>query len=352
VTDLQFDLLQAFVMAAIVIGALQGAVPVLVWVERRGGALIQDRLGPNRVGWFGVLQPFADALKFFFKEDIIPANADKFLYVLAPALGFLPALSTFCVIPFGPSFDVPFLGVSRTVHLQVAHGLDAGVLVLLGLVGMGVYGIVLAGWSSNNKYSLMGGIRSSAQIISYELAMALAIVAAVIPASSLKLEEVVAWQGAHPWLILTQPIGFVVFFIAAFAETNRLPFDLPEAEAELVAGYHTEYSSMKFALFFMSEYANMVTSCAMTTTLFLGGWTLPFVNIGKLAMERPWIGVPLGLAVFLGKLAFLLWIFIWVRWTLPRYRYDQLMRLGWKVLLPFAALNLLWAAFATAMRWF
>ncbi len=342
---ISFEILQGLIKAALVVAILPGCVPILVWVERRGSAMIQDRVGPNRVGPFGLLQPLADAVKFFFKEDIIPAQADRLLYILAPALTLMPALTTFAVIPFGPTFDVQILGVTRRITMQVAD-VDAGVLVLLGLVATGVYGIVLAGWSSNNKYSLMGGIRSSAQIISYELAMGLAIIAALIPVSSLRLPAVVDYQREHLWLVLTQPLGFLVFYIASYAETNRLPFDMPEAEAELVAGYHTEYSSMKFALFFMAEYANMVTSSALVVTLFFGGWSLPFIHLEGIP------GAILGLTAFAAKTAFFLWVFVWIRWTLPRYRYDQLMRLGWKVLVPLAALNLLWSATGVVMGWF
>jgi NADH-quinone oxidoreductase subunit H len=329
------ELVATVVKALVVVGVLQGAVPILVWVERRGSALIQDRLGPNRVGPFGLLQAMADAVKFIMKEDIIPASADKLLYVLAPALTLLPALTTFSVVPFGPPLHFTWQGREVVIPMQVAN-VDAGVLVLLALVATGVYGIVIAGWASNNKYSLMGGIRSSAQIISYELAMGLAIVGVILPVGSLRLEKVVLYQQSHIWNVVPQILGFIAFFIAAFAETNRLPFDMPEAEAELVAGYHTEYSSMKFALFFMAEYANMVTSSALATTLYFGGWSIPFVD---LSAGTP-VHVLLGIGSFVTKVAFFLWFFVWVRWTLPRYRYDQLMRLGWKILLPIALVNL------------
>jgi len=339
-----FDLTIGAIKAAIIVGVLQGCVPILVWVERRGSALIQDRLGPNRVGPFGLLQPMADALKFIFKEDIIPSSADKFLYVLAPVMTLLPALTTFCVIPWGPGIDVTFRGVAHHVSFQVAD-VDIGVLVILALVATGVYGIVVAGWSSNNKYSMMGGLRSSAQIISYELAMGLAIIGVILPVASLRLPAVVEYQRHHLWFVFTQPVGFLTFLIAGFAETNRLPFDMPEADSELVAGYHTEYSSMKFALFFMAEYANMVTSSALAVTLYFGGWSVPFVEASGIP------GAILGIGAFAFKVAFFLWLFVWVRWTLPRYRYDQLMRLGWKVLVPLAALNLLWSSTATLMGW-
>ena len=314
-------------------------VPILQFVERRGAALIQDRVGPNRVGPFGILQPVADALKFFFKEDIIPANADKALYVLAPAIAVFSALTTFAVIPYGATLPV----AGREVPL-IGADVGIGVLYVFALTSLSVYGIVLAGWSSNNKFSLMGGIRSGAQIISYELAMTTAAAGVILAASSFRLTEIAAmqagtWLGFLPrWNVLTQPVGFLIFFVAAFAETNRLPFDLPEAEAELVAGYHTEYSSMKFAMFFLAEYVNIVVASALTVTLYFGGWTLPGFEPNGVA------GALLSILVFSLKTAFFVWIFIWVRWTLPRFRYDQLMRLGWKALLPLALLNLLWAA--------
>ena len=318
---------------------LLAIVPILQLVERRGAALIQDRVGPNRVGPFGLLQPAADAIKFFFKEDIVPANADRFLYILAPAIAVFSALTTFAVIPYGAT--VPVNG--REVPL-IGADVGIGILYVFALTSLSVYGIVLAGWSSNNKFSLMGGIRSSAQIISYELAMTTAGAGVILVASSFRLTEIVAmqaetWLGFLPrWNVLTQPLGFLIFFVAAFAETNRLPFDLAEAEAELVAGYHTEYSSMKFAMFFLAEYVNMVVASALLVTLYFGGWSFPGFE------PQGVVGAILSVLIFSAKTTFFVWIFIWVRWTLPRFRYDQLMRLGWKALLPLALLNLFWAA--------
>lgn len=314
-------------------------VPILQLVERRGAALIQDRVGPNRVGPFGLLQPAADAIKFFLKEDIVPTNADRFLYVLAPAIAVFSALTTFAVIPYGGT--LPLNG--REVPL-IGADVGIGVLYVFALTSLSVYGIVLAGWSSNNKFSLMGGIRSSAQIISYELAMTTAAAGVILAASSFRLTEIVgmqagSWLGFVPrWNVFLQPVGFLIFFVAAFAETNRLPFDLAEAEAELVAGYHTEYSSMKFAMFFLAEYVNMMVASALTVTLYFGGWTLPGFEPSGV------VGAILSVLIFSVKTALFVWIFIWVRWTLPRFRYDQLMRLGWKVLLPLALMNLFWAA--------
>jgi NADH-quinone oxidoreductase subunit H len=327
--------------------ALLTAAGLLSWVERRGAGLIQDRPGPNRVGPFGLLQPLADALKFFFKEDIIPSNADRLLYILAPAIALFSALTTFAVIPYGATLPV----AGREVPL-VGASVSIGVLYIFALTSLSVYGIVLAGWSSNNKFSLMGGLRSGAQIISYELAMTTAAAGVILSAGSFDLAKIVSAQngtyfGFLPrWNIFPQIVGFLVFFISTFAETNRVPFDLPEAEAELVAGYHTEYSSsMKFAMFFMAEYVNMTVASALTVTLYLGGWGLPGFH------PQGVLGGILSIVIFTAKTAFLLWVFVWVRWTLPRFRYDQLMRIGWKGLLPLALVNLLWVAALVTMRW-
>ena len=319
--------------------AVLSFVPLITWVERRGAGFIQDRPGPNRVGPLGLIQPVADGLKLFFKEDVIVHEADRFLYILAPGIALFTAAITFAVIPYGPELTV----AGRSIRL-VGADVSIGVLYVFAVASLSVYGIVLAGWASNNKFSLMGGIRSSAQIISYELGMTTAAAGVLLAAGSFQLTDVVAmqqgtWLGFIPkWNAIPQFLGFVVFFTASFAETNRTPFDLPEAEAELVAGYHTEYSSMKFAMFYMAEYANIIVSSALTTTLYLGGWSLPGYSPQGL------LGVLVSIAVFLGKTMVLVWIFIWVRWTLPRFRFDQLLRLGWKVALPAALANLLWAA--------
>ncbi|HPW56870.1 MAG: NADH-quinone oxidoreductase subunit NuoH [Thermoanaerobaculaceae bacterium] len=320
------------------------AVPVMVWVERRGAAFIQDRLGPNRVGPWGIIQPIADSVKLLFKEDLTPAGVNRWLYFLAPMISVFIAMLTFIVVPFGDGCGVTILG-QPLGSLMVASELEVGVLYLLAISSLGVYGIVLAGWSSNNKYSLLGGLRASAQLISYELSMALAVLGVILATGSLRLDEVVAAQSGKLWNAVPQFLGFVVFVVAAFAETNRLPFDLAEAETELVAGYHVEYSSMKFAAFMMSEYMNMVTVSALLVTLFLGGSTLPGVHL------EGWLGLVVSLAVFLGKVAFFMWLFVWVRWSLPRFRYDQLMRLGWKGLLPLATVNLVLVAVGVARGW-
>ena len=335
------DVVATLAKMAVWLVVLLSVTPVMVWVERRGSALIQHRSGPNRVGPLGLLQSLADAVKFFLKEDIVPWEADRFLYWLAPLLALIPALTTFLVIPFGPPVEVN----GHTVPLLVAD-VDTGVLLLLALASLGVYSLVMAGYSSNNKYSLLGSIRASAQMISYELALTLAVVAVLMPVESFRLDEVVAyqqgtWLGFIPrWNVFSQFVGFLVFLVASFAETNRLPFDLPEAESELVAGYHTEYSSMKFALFFMGEYMSMATLSALAATLYFGGWHLP-----GLSFAGPWFLVAaLGMAILVAKIALILLFFVWVRWTFPRFRFDQLMRLGWKVLLPLAVANLIYVA--------
>jgi NADH-quinone oxidoreductase subunit H len=329
------------------LGVLLGAAGLLSWVERRGAALIQDRPGPNRVGPLGLLQPLADAIKFFFKEDIIPSSSDKVLYVLAPAIALFSALTTFAVIPYGASLPV----AGRAVPL-IGADVSIGVLYVFALTSLSVYGIVLAGWSSNSKFSLMGALRSSAQIISYELAMTTAAAGVILTAGSLRLTDIVAaqtgtWLGFIPrWNVFPQLVGFIVFFIATFAETNRLPFDLAETEQELVAGFHTEYSSsMKFAMFFMAEYVNMTVAASLTVTLFFGGWSLPGFH------PQGVLGAILSILIFAVKTAFFVWVFVWVRWTLPRFRYDQLMRLGWKALLPLALLNLLWVGGLVTLGW-
>jgi len=282
-------------------------------------------LGPNRVGPFGLLQPIADAIKLLFKEDITPNEADKFIYYLAPGLAIFTAIIALGVIPFGP--DIHIFG--RTVGLYIAD-INIGLLYVLAISSMSVYGIVFAGWSSNSKYSLLGGLRSSAQMISYELSMGLALIGLIMMSKTLSLKSIVDAQVNCPFII-PQFIGFIIFFICMLAETNRAPFDLPEAETELVAGFHTEYSSMKFAMFFMAEYANMVTMSSFITTLFLGGWRWPIVNPGVLV----------GILQFFVKIFIFLFIYIWIRATLPRFRYDQLMKFGWKYLLPLGVLNVM-----------
>lgn len=321
------------VKVLVVFAATMLGVLVMIYAERRVSAFMQDRVGPNRVGPKGVLQPIADGIKFLMKEDLVPERVDKPIFILAPAILLIPALMTFAVIPFGSSINL----FGREIALQVAD-VNVGILYVLALTSISVYGIVLAGWSSNNKYSLLGGLRSSAQLISYELAMGLAVVSIILLAGSLRLNDIITdQQGSFfSWNIFRQPLAFLIFLIAVYAETNRLPFDLSEAEQELVGGYHTEYSSMKFAMFFMAEYANMITAAALTVTLFFGGWDVPLLDEGSLGL----FGTLLSVLSFILKMSFFLFLFIWVRWTFPRFRYDQLMRLGWKVMLPLALFNI------------
>lgn len=344
---------------------LINVTPIMLWLERRAPAFMQDRLGPNRLGPLGLFQAIADVLKFIFKEDVNPAGVDRALFMLAPTIGFVSSLLTYLVIPFGPEVEI---GGYR--FPLVVIDTDNGMLLFLALASLSVYGLVLAGYSSNNKWSMMGGIRASAQMISYELALVLSVVATLIPSGSLNLSRVVEHQIDHvligflpAWNIFTQPLGFLVFLVAAFAETNRMPFDLPEAESELVAGYHTEYGGLRMALFYMAEYQSMAILSALAATLFFGGWAIPFVD---LAAVGAWLaGLPvlsgflspglatalLGFTVLMIKTYTMLFFFIWVRWTFPRFRYDQLMRLGWKILLPIALVNfVVIAALAVAGR--
>lgn len=343
-----FPIVVLFAGATVAFGAVMGIVAYTVLAERKVLGWLQGRIGPNRVGPWGILQPFGDLLKFIFKEDIAPDKSTKFVYYLAPIVAVTAALIPMCVYPFGPpitTVDWSFLpfglgeGVKR-LPLVLAQ-IDVGVLFVLGVTSVGVYGIALAGWSSNSKYSLMGGLRSSAQMISYELAMGASVLGVVMLAGSLNLNDIIYAQMGSPWYsrwyIVPQFIGFMVFLISAFAETNRVPFDLPEAETELVAGFHTEYSALKFALFFMAEYVNMFTVSVMCVTLFLGGWYVPglthIVPMGSI----PYALISVG-AFFLKIFAFL-FLYIWIRGTLPRFRFDQLMNFGWKFLLPVAIAN-------------
>jgi NADH-quinone oxidoreductase subunit H len=343
-----------FVVFLLAIAAAFAGVMVIVaytvLAERKLLGWIQGRIGPNRVGPWGIFQPFADLLKFIFKEDLVPDKSTKFVYYLAPIVALTCALMPMVVYPFGPAIttiDWSFLpwGLDKGIHalpLTIAQ-IDVGVLFVLGITSVGVYGIALAGWSSNSKYSLMGGLRSSAQMISYELAMGAAVLGPVLLAGTLDLNGIIAAQMHSPlymrWFIIPQFVAFVVFLIAAFAETNRVPFDLPEAETELVAGFHTEYSALKFALFFMAEYVNMFTVSVMVTVLFLGGWYIPGLShlfaVGSVAYA---IASVIGFVI---KICIFLFFYIWVRGTLPRFRFDQLMNFGWKFLLPIALLNVI-----------
>jgi NADH-quinone oxidoreductase subunit H len=341
-----FLLLVTLVKVAVILLVLLTAIAYITWLERKVVAHIQSRWGPYRVGPHGLLQPMADGIKFLFKEDIMPLEADRLIYLLAPFLAFTLAFLSFAVVPFGGSFKVG----SHTIFLQITN-LDVGLLFIFAVTSLGVYSIALAGWSSNSKYPLFGGLRSSAQMISYELSLGLAVIGVIMFSGTLDLRGIVTAQmgtwhlhGAVTfiphWNIFVQPIGFLVYFTAAVAETNRVPFDLPEGETELVAGFHTEYSSLKFAMFFMSEYANMITVSCIATLLFFGGWSGP-----SLGMTSPVLLALLSVFWFALKVFLFLFFYIWMRGTLPRFRYDQLMAFGWKVLLPIGFLNILVTGF-------
>jgi NADH-quinone oxidoreductase subunit H len=329
------------VLIFVIFNLLVLSAAFMVWMERKVCAYIQDRPGPNRVGPEGLLQPFADVIKLLFKEDLKPAAADTLVFLIAPVISTATAFAAFSVVPFGTETTL-FGLLSEPLRLEVTD-VNVAVLVVFAIASMGIYGIVLAGWSSNSKYSLLGGLRSAAQMISYELSYGLALAAVVMLAGSLSLREIVTNQAGYwfyvipKWYVFLQPIGFIIFMTAGVAETNRAPFDFPEAEQELVAGYHTEYSSMSFALFFLAEYINMVTVSAVATSLYLGGWLGPILP--------DWMGW----IWFLVKVFLLLFFYVWMRWTLPRYRYDQLMEFGWKILLPVAVVNLI--ATAAVVIW-
>jgi len=316
----------------VVFTVIMVGVALLTLAERRICAWMQDRLGPNRVGPQGLLQPAADGLKNLVKEETLPAQADRVLFMLAPTMSFVPALLTFAVIPFATPLPTRWGDVD-----MVVADLPVGFLYILAFGSLGVYGIVLAGWSSNNKYSLLGGLRATAQMISYEIAMGLSTVAVLLIAGNVTLTDVIAKQSQSlfTWNVFPLSLAYFIFLVAAFAETNRLPFDLPEAEGELIAGYHTEYSAMKFSMFYIAEYSNMVTASALMTTLFFGGWDIPFTTWDN---TPPWTTLKTlaTLTMFSAKVVLFLFLYIWVRWTLPRFRYDQLMALGWKVMLPLA----------------
>jgi len=315
-------------------------VPIMIQVERKVSAWLQYRIGPNRVGPWGLLQPIADALKMLAKEDVVPYHVNKWLYILAPTLMVFPAFFVAGVIPIG------ILTISGTdVLVQIGHT-NIGLLYVLAISSLTVYSITLGSWASNNKYSLLGGMRSCAQMISYELPMGLSLLGVIIIVGSLRLEDIVNFQANSVWGILWQPLGFLIFITTAYAETNRLPFDLTEAEAELVGGYHTEYSSLKFGMFYLGEYCNMLTASMMTTCLFLGGWSVPFLS--SLHLD-PLVQQIIQLCAFLFKVAFLMFLFVWVRWTLPRFRYDQLMNFGWKKLIPLALANVVVTAVVMAL---
>jgi NADH-quinone oxidoreductase subunit H len=329
-----YDFLIVMIKIVVVFGGVMGALAYLTWIERKVMARVQMRPGPTRVGPFGLLQPIADGLKFLFKEDVIPTGANRFLYIAAPIVSLVPALLSFAVIPFGPWLQVTDLSV--------------GLLFIFAVTSLGVYGIALGGWASNSKYPLMGAMRSSAQMISYELSLTLSVVGVLMIANTLSLGQLVSsqqntWLGFIPrWNIFLQPVAFAVYVVSAIAETNRLPFDLAESEQELVAGWHTEYSSLKFAMFMLAEYANMVTVSALATIMFLGGWSGPMFG-------PVWLQAVLPTIWFVLKIFAFIFFYVLLRSTIPRFRYDQLMNFGWKVLLPLSLANILVTSFVVAV---
>ncbi|HRG32555.1 MAG: NADH-quinone oxidoreductase subunit NuoH [Saprospiraceae bacterium] len=319
------------IFIAVVFGLSLFIAMYSTYAERKVAAFLQDRLGPNRAGPFGLLQPLADGVKLFFKEEFIPLKADKWLFLMGPGFFMLTALMTSVVIPFGPDITID----GQTYALQ-GTDLNVGLLYIFGVVSLGVYGILIGGWASNNKFSLLGAIRAASQNISYELAMGLSIIALVMTSSSLSLRSIVDQQAGWHWNVLYQPLGFLIFIICAFAETNRAPFDLPECETELVGGYHTEFSSMKLGFYLFAEYTNMFISSAILATLYFGGYHFPFESHFDPGILKTLLSV----AVLFGKIFFFIFLFMWIRWTLPRFRYDQLMNLGWKALIPLAVINI------------
>ena len=326
-------ILYKFILASVILLISLFVAMYATLLERKIAGFFQDRLGPNRAGVFGIFQPLADGLKLFFKEEFMPASADKFLYILGPSLTMMVALLTSAVIPWGDSLI--FSGVEY--NLQVAD-VNVGVLYVFAILSIGVYGIMIGGWASNNKYALMGAVRAASQMISYELAMSMAIISIVMMSGTLSLNEIVEQQHGFHWNIFYQPLGFLLFIVCAFAECNRAPFDLPECETELIGGYHTEYSSMKLGFYLFAEYINMFISSAMIATLYFGGYNFPFMD--QLGLSHNALTI-IGTIVFFIKITFFGFVFMWVRWTLPRFRYDQLMHVGWKALLPLAIINVL-----------
>ncbi|MEI2750774.1 MAG: NADH-quinone oxidoreductase subunit NuoH [Ferruginibacter sp.] len=326
-------ILEKLILIVVVVSASLVIAMYTTFAERKVAAILQDRRGPNRAGPFGLLQPLADGLKLFFKEEIIPNFSSKFLFILGPALAMLTATMTSAVIPWGDKVHL----FGRDISLQIAD-VNIGILYVFGVVSLGVYGIMIGSWASNNKFSLLGGLRAASQIISYELAMGISLIALLMITGTLSLKEMVVQQQHGFWNIVYQPLGFLIFLICAFAECNRTPFDLPEAENELIGGYHTEYSSMKLGFYLFAEYINMFISSVIMATLFFGGYDIPFFDESNLA---PNIAAILGVVALMIKVCFFIFLFMWVRWTIPRFRYDQLMHLGWRILIPLALFNML-----------
>jgi NADH-quinone oxidoreductase subunit H len=327
-------ILEKFLLVGFIITLSLLIAMYTTYAERKVAAFLQDRIGPNRAGPFGILQPLADGGKLFFKEEIIPMASSKFLFILGPCLAMVTAMLTSAVIPWSTPLHI----FGRNVNLQIAD-IDIGILYVFGVVSLGVYGIMIGGWASNNKFSLLASIRGASQMISYELTMGLALIAVLFMTGSLKMSVIMQNQIDHGWHIIYQPLGFIIFFICALAECNRTPFDLAEAENELNFGYHQEYSSMKLGLYLFAEYVNMFISSVVMATLFFGGYDIPFVNEASWGLSQNILAL-IGFAVILAKAFFFLFVFLWIRWTIPRFRYDQLMNLGWKKLIPLALVNM------------
>lgn len=334
VIDLPLIIEKFVLILVVVMGSLVIAM-YTTFAERKVAAILQDRRGPNRAGPFGLLQPLADGMKLFFKEEIIPNLSSKFLFVLGPGLAMITAMMTSAVVPWGDSIEI----FGRTVSLQIAD-VNIGILFVFGVLSLGVYGIMIGGWASNNKFSLLSALRAASQIISYELAMGISLIALLMVTGTLSLKEMVEQQQTSHWNVVYQPLGFFIFLICSFAECNRTPFDLPEAENELIGGYHTEYSSMKLGFYLFSEYINMFISSVIMATLFFGGYDIPFVDETAHPNLGNWMAV-FGLIALMFKALCFIFLFMWVRWTIPRFRYDQLMHLGWRILIPLALFNML-----------
>jgi len=334
-------ILYKFLLVVIVFAISLGIAAYSTYGERKVAAFMQDRMGPSKAGPWGIMQPLADGVKMFMKEEIIPDVSNKWLFILGPCIAMTTALMTGVVIPWGK--DLTINGVAYPLQIT---DINIGVLYIFGVVSIGVYGIMIGGWASNNKYSLMGAVRASAQMISYEVAMGFSIIALIMTTGTLNIGEIAAQQHGWHWNVLIQPLGFIIFLICAFAETNRAPFDLPECETELVGGYHTEYSSMKLGFYLFAEYTNMFISSAVISTLYFGGYNMPF--IGRLGLSSNAEAL-LGVGFLFGKILFFIFFFMWIRWTIPRFRYDQLMNLGWKILIPLSILNILLTGFITLL---
>ena len=328
-------ILEKFLLVGMVVTLSLVVAMYSTYAERKIAAFLQDRIGPNRAGPFGIFQPLADGGKLFFKEEIIPLASSKFLFILGPCLAMITATLTSAVIPW----STPMHLFGRDINMQVAD-IDIGILYIFGVVSLGVYGIMIGGWASNNKFSLIASIRGASQMISYELAMGLALIAVLFMTGSLKMSVIIQNQLENGWHVIYQPLGFLIFFICALAECNRTPFDLPEAENELNFGYHQEYSSMKLGFYLFAEYINMFISGVLMATLFFGGYDIPFVNEASWGLHQNWLSI-IGFVVLMGKALFFVFVFIWIRWTIPRFRYDQLMNLGWKKLIPLALFNMI-----------